>query len=255
MKRTLPIFLCIVFLHNIGSAFDHPNEAKHPEENVLRPMLVNMYFGPMIGIGYNLHLGDFITTCNCEYSGGTGFGPTAGLFAEYPLTKDWSIYGGVFYQDLRAEFTKNETRLEYAQDGSFVNVNFERNAGVTISYIDFQANAKWRTGFYSLYVSAGPSIGFLQSNHIKETEKILTPGFVFSSNRTNQTTFLDGDLPEKSFLRAAVHFAAGYDFMISPRFIVMPELGFQLPITTVTSNDNNWRASVLIISVFVKIGL
>ncbi len=226
-----------------------------PEEDVIRPLQIRLFLGPVAGIGYNMHLGQFRTQCNCTYSGGTGFGPSGGLFAEIPIAPSLRVYGGVRYNDLRADFTRQETRLEYGSTGEFVNIQFEQTANVALSYLGFQAMAKWLTGFGGLYVAAGPSISFLVSDHIKETERILTPGWVYKQNMQNQNVFLDGDIPSYRSNRLAVHAAAGYDFVFSPQFVIAPEIGYQLPLTSVTSTDKDWGASALQLSVFVKFGL
>lgn len=255
MKRNCLLILSIALMHGLSSPLfaDGP---ERPEENVLRPLLVNLYVGPVGGIGYNFHLGKFTTQCDCEYSGGNGFGPLGGLYVEYPLDKAWSLYGGVNYSDLRADFTRSETRLEFANNGEFVNINFERTAEVTLSYIGLDMNAKWRTGVSTIYLAGGPTIGFLTSNHhLKETERVVTPGFVYQSNSTNQQTFMDQALPDKQSLRIAMHVGAGYDYYATPTFVLSPELGLHLPITSVSTVYNNWRAAALTFSLFIKFGL
>jgi hypothetical protein len=246
---------CLSALLLLLLALPHTLRAEGPEEDVLRPLLVRFFVGPMAGIGYNLHLGNFQTLCKCTYSGGTGAGPTGGLFAEIPVSRSWRISGGFTYNDLRADFTRQETRLEYGSTGEFVNIQFEQTASVNLSYIGFQAMAKWISGLGGLYLAAGPSISFLVSNHIKETERIVTPGWVYKQNMQNQNVFLDGDIPSYRQNRLAVHAAAGYDFFLPPKLVISPELGYQMPLTSVTSSDANWGASALQLMVFVKFGL
>ena len=253
MKKSRHLSFCILLLASIAQPA--ALRAEGPEEDVLRPLLVRFFVGPVAGIGYNLHLGDFQTQCKCTYSGGSGVGPNGGLFAEIPIARSWRVYGGMTYSDLRADFTRQETRLEYGSSGEFVNIQFEQTANVTLSYIGIQAMAKWMTGLGTLFVAAGPELSFLVGNHIKETERILTPGWVYKQNMQNQNIFLDGDVPSYRSNRLALHAAVGYDFFLSPQFVLSPELGFQMPLTTVTSSDNDWSAASLHLSLFVKFGL
>ncbi len=249
------ISIVFIVLASIANAGGNPNLPNHPEENVLRPLLINTYLGPMAGLNINFHLGDFVTNCDCVYSGGSGIGPVGGVFLEYPISKYWSVYGGVAYQDTRAKFTRTNERLEYVQSGEFVNVQFEQTADVTLAYLGLQARAKWRTGIQTLYLSFGPTIESLISNHIKETEVIKTPGFVYTSNRTRQNLYMDEALPARRNIRFAAVAAIGYDIIINPRFIVMPEMSFQLPLSSVTTSDSDWKATSLQFSVFIKFGI
>ena len=231
-------------------------EANSPQdENVLRPLLIHLYAGPIVGIGYNMHFGELITQCNCKYSNGKGAGPLAGFFVEYPVSKYFSVYGGTIYQDFSATFSIHETRLEYSSSGEFVNVAFEKKAVTNISYFGIQAMAKWKTGFYASYVSIGPAITFLVSDHIKETENILTPGFVYNSSKQPQNVFLDQGIPAKRDVRLSAIAAVGYDYSVTPRIIIVPEIGFQLPLTSVTTNLNNWNAAAIQFSIFLKFGI
>lgn len=223
-----------------------------PEEDVLRPVRLWPRAGVLGGISINFHLGDLTTSCNCVFENGKGSGPLVGISYEHPIDARLSIVGALVYQDFSADFSKPESRLEATKSGEFVNVLFERTASITLAAVSVHALARWKTGVTGLHFSAGPTIGGTVSTHIGESQKLLTPGFVYTASNTDLSTFFNGDIPNRNSLRVALLASVGYDLPLGSNFFLTPEAGYQLPLTNISSTDDNWRASAFHLAVSLR---
>ncbi len=246
-------FLCLAL--QAGFASGGPGETPKPEENVLRPNPLHLLVGPILGGGLNLHSGDFITQCECSYSNGAGPSYLGGVFVEYPTSGDWSFRGELTWQEFGADFSQTKSRVEYASNGEFVQLDFDQKAEVRMQYLQLNLLAKWATGFDRLYFTGGLGFGSLLSNQLVETETIATPGWVYVTNGSNLQKYLDGPIGSERGYRAGIILGIGYDFWFTPDLRLSPELAWNFPVTSIRTNDTDWRTSSLTLDILLGFGL
>ena len=150
------------------------------------------------------------------------------------------------YRNHYTAYTMSETRLEYLRStGAYVQADIEREAEIAVASIAIHASVRWNTGPRSFFLSLGPAIGWLVSDRISEVESIVTPGLVYDDTGLREKTFADGDLASafESVNRMifSVEGGIGYEFRISPRLFLVPQVRYALPLTSVTSAYASWR--------------
>jgi hypothetical protein len=166
------VYLMAFSLLGTSAIFADPPDPM--QEDVLRPIERRPLYGIFLAGNTVFTAGILVTTCDCTYEGGDGIGFAGGGFIELPIIPEFSILGHLAYNDLGAQYTESEKRLEYVDDGDFKFLDFEKKADVALAYVNFEALLKWNVGGRELYVLAGPSFGWLIAGSISEVEKITS---------------------------------------------------------------------------------
>ena len=258
MKRTLPLVLCAILLAQTGIA----NEPEKPQEDVLRPVRLQTYWGPVLLANFVMSSGEFVTTCDCLYDGGSGVGFGGGAFIQYPLTASISLLGQATLQGLGAEYSDTEIRPEYVStpnsEGSIEMLEFEKTANVTATYILLDLRGMYEFGKSGVAISIGPAVGILVDDYIEESETLKTEGIIYGTNQQTEKQFLDGgfdQLYEKETLRFALAFGLSYDIAFGRNMFISPEISYHLPFTSLVGEYSDWKHASMQAGVRVKFGL
>lgn len=114
----------------------------------------------------------------------------------------------------------------------------------------------WFTGAGDLFLSLGAGAGFFMGGTVLDQETLTTPG-IFYQQGSNKVVYHDGNLDEIADpgLRAALILGIGYDLALSRGLALSPEVQFDLPLTSVTSEDSDWKQMALRFSVVLRLGI
>jgi hypothetical protein len=220
-----------------------------------------MYVGPFLGAGYNFSIGRPITQCKCEYPGGEGAGALFGVMIDYPIESDFSITAAIGYHSLKTSYSKYDQRIIVSDIDSnlvYQSVSLRQQADVSLNVIELALTGKWYTGRRHFYVFGGPVFGVDIYDRLHETETIRIQGYNYPGTGLTEQVLFD-DVLEKLYnkpqLRIAVIIGGGYDFAVSPRWSLSPELSLTLPILPVTTSVPHWRIAGLQFLVALKYAL
>ena len=198
----------------------------------------------------NVSQGEYTTTCNCTSSGGPGAGMTGGAVIGYPIRNSMFIVGEVAYQNLSTAYDRIETRLEYLREsGTYVAADVERVSKVSLAYLTLHTAVKWKTGLKELFITVGPTVGMRISGQVEERETILTPGLVFDDTGSREKEFLNADLstafPTNTTVRASIDAGLGYEFHLTPRLYLLPQIRYAQPLTNITAMHPSWKIATV----------
>ncbi len=200
-------------------------------------------WGLTVGAGINIHSGPFDSLSTISrpapadpYDNGSGFGAVAGLFARYRLSPAFVLGAQADYEMLDGSFTALETVETINGPGVFTH-----NLDVRLRMLGLTA-----------LVHARPmtSDGFLRRLELSIGLRAAIP---LSSEATQtQTTDLDlfpVDLDSTASLASpaspllSVPLRLGYHWHINKGITLIPAFEFQLGLSTVDADVNNWRVS------------
>jgi len=230
-----------------------------PPEDILRPAELRASWGAFLGGTFSFSSGNLVTTCNCTYENGSGFNGAAGVFIQLPLYEQFSVVIEALYDGSSASYKDEETRPEYVQNGDIEDITFEKNADITLSYAAVDILGKWNIAAGSLYIMAGPSIGYFVGGTIEEKEKMKTPGFIYATTGTSEMQVLDsgiGDVYDMTSVRFGLRGGIGYEIPLTRTMTIQPELmyhlsltgladGFAKPVSSTNNGLSDWKHSEL----------
>ncbi len=220
---------------------------QRPDDDVLRPVPVRLWIGPYLGGGFNFSMGHPVTQCKCEYGSGDGGGGLFGLVFDYPVTPDFSIAAAFGFQSLNTSYSKFAQRLyTFGPDSALVYefVNFREQADVSLNVLTLSIMGKWYMGRKRFYLFGGPQFGMDTYTRLNETETFQSSGYAYHGTLSTQQVIFDDDLKKiygSLFIRFALLAGTGYDFALSKRCVLSPELAFSIPILPVTNSVSSWR--------------
>ncbi len=194
--------------------------------------------------------------CDCVFDGGSGMAYTTGVALDIFMNRAFALRVQGLYEVHAATYTLDKTVNLFAPDGSPVSAIAERRATTANSYFATSMHVVWFTGLSNLYVSAGAGAAFHSGGTVKDEETLKTPG-VFYGVGSNNVVFHDGDLDNIATpaTRASLLLGLGFDIPIARGFAVSPEAQFDVPLTSVTDEDADWKTMVLRFGVVARFGI
>ena len=232
------------------------------EDDILRPVPYTLHIGPYLGGGWVLSQGEFQTLCDCSYGQGGGLGFQLGFFADYPLSKDLSVLVTLGYRLMQPSFDKEESRIEFIEtspgNGDFMEIDFGLETTVRVSSIELGVFGKWNLPLRGLYLAAGPEIGYVIEDNIKETETIVTPGIGYETHGGRDQVTMDDALDryyDDAVLRLALAGRLGYIIPVTDRLAIVPELSLMMSLTPVVSDFNDWRLNAFDARVYLRFAI
>ncbi len=192
--------------------------------------------------------GEFRTQCDCRYKALSGFGTTLELTAEYPESSALSLALRAGYQGLMPVYRKDLDKIRYAPSGEELKIAYSRKADISMHSVTGAFLARWKPGIGNMFAAAGPSFSYAFSASLNETEKVMTPGFIDYPSRTNMITLHDGPMDEAISFREFViglYIAAGWETRLGADYLLLPEVGFTLPLGGLSRDQQDWKIPAL----------
>lgn len=232
------------------------------EDDILRPVPYTLHIGPYLGGGWAFSQGHFQTLCNCTYGTGDGVGFNLGFFADYPLSKAFSILITAGYQFMQPSFDKEESRIEFIEtspgNGDFMQIDFGLETAVRVSTVELGVLAKWDMPIRGLYIAAGPELGYVIEDNIQETESILTPGIGYETHGGTEQVTMDDPLDsyyDAVVLRLALAGRIGYVLPVTDRLAIVPELSLMMSLSPVVSEYENWHLNAVQARIYLRFAI
>ncbi|MDT8324431.1 MAG: outer membrane beta-barrel protein [Bacteroidota bacterium] len=258
--RTFRLFLIItLFLPAQLLAADSPRGGG---DDILRPVPFRLHVGPYAGGAWIAGAGNFETVCDCEYSGGNGLGFDVGMFADYPLSSDFSLMATFGLRSVSPVYEKSQTRIEYIEippdQGAFTEIGFDLETSLQLTLVHIALLARWDLQVAGLYIAAGPELGIAVSDNIEEVERITTPGIGYDTYGGSEQVVMDGDLSryyDDTGYQLALSLRLGYIFALHERLALAPELSFSLGQTPIASEYQSWKLNAYRAQVYLRFAI
>ncbi|MCZ7555288.1 MAG: hypothetical protein M5R41_02645 [Bacteroidia bacterium] len=226
------------------------------ESDILSAKPVRTWLGLGVG-GYGFwHNGNFSPNCDCSFGGEKGGAPMFALDVtrDYPKL-GFAIRALLTYYDVSSEFSYEETRRTViVGDEPDQDVRYRKTSDVTLRYIAFTPSFAWYFPQTPIYVQGGLELGFPLKYRYDNVERILTPDLVYNDGSSQMTLLAESDIPGGKSLRLAAALGAGADLQLSSMIMITPQVGVNLPLTTVSSDDS-WSVTTVYGLLFLKIRL
>ncbi len=241
----LKLFIClfaVIALCEEVSAQNSMGFASY-ESDILSARPVRFIFG--IGAGSYLysHGGSFSPSCNCNFGDESGFrAMVLGEFRiQYP--KLGFAYGvSVTHHDADATFTREEMRPSViVGDPADIEVQYRNTSNVLLQWIAVTPEFFWFLPRSELFFQVGMEFGFPLEARYDHVESILSEGIVYYDGSTEHVLLEEQDIPGGSELRLALSGSVGYDFWLAPSLALTPRVGISVPLSSVSSEDDDWR--------------
>ncbi len=220
--------------------------------SVLSPDPSVWWIGPQIGVNINSHTGDFLTDfCQCSFENGSGVGVSAGFEIGHMFSPLFGIALKAVYSDLRADYSYEIDLNALLNTGETVLARHERQNEVELGYFMFNPVLQLHP-FPGFYLFAGPAVGVNTVGNTTYKVVMVDERYVIDiGNPDERTIEIDsGEIPGIEKLRMDVRFGFGLNIRLGRSFVFSPELSYNLPLTTISSDDN-WKAEAIhVIGVF-----
>jgi outer membrane protein OmpA-like peptidoglycan-associated protein len=214
--------------------------------------------GVALGGAYALHSASFtdlpgMNSCCPEFTSGAGFGPTAGLEWNMPLSTAWRFGVRAGYASLPGIFTEEEF-IGYALDGTgddatVVRATSEHQLTTSMSAFEIMPRVQFRP-FHDLGLGLHAVLDgqLLFGGSYEATEKLITPSDgIFADTRTNERGQASGDITNLSSFVLAVGIGVHWDLQLSDSWWLTPELSYYQGLMDVADlsyePDASWKVS------------
>lgn len=220
------------------------------ESDILSARPVRYFVGLGLGALFFQHNGEFIPdpeVCNCTFGDldDVKFHYAGELSIQYPKL-GFALKLLIQYQDFSGVF-QYQTRLSsvLGGDNQDVSIDFEKTSNVELSYLSVAPGFAYYFPRSDGFVLGGIDFSFPIENQYDNLERILTPGFAYDSLGTQfDHTFLEkSEIPEVAGVRIGLMFALGYDFKLTNRFYLTPQVGATLPLTPISDRHESWKVT------------
>jgi hypothetical protein len=246
------LLLCTVASPRLSAQF-RSEWAAAPPPSVLSPDPSVWWIGPQLGANLITHDGDFITDfCKCSFQDGSGVGVTAGLEIGHMLSPMFGIAIKALYMGMGADysyFIMDQAVLK--ETGETVEARFERQNRIELGYLMLHPVLQFHP-FTGGYVFLGPGVGINTTGTTEYTVKPADDRYEFDLGDPNQRLVQEdaGDIPEVEKLRLDFRVGVGANIRLGRSFVFSPEVSYNLPLTTISADDN-WEATAIhLIGVF-----
>ncbi|MBR9974505.1 MAG: hypothetical protein KFF77_02905 [Bacteroidetes bacterium] len=226
-----------------------------PPPGVLSPDPSQWWIGPQIGASLTTHPGDFITEfCNCAFEDGSGAGIAVGIELGHKLSPLIGIALKAMYNDFGADYSYKIIQETWVVElNEFMPAEHERRNRIDLGYFMLHPALQIHP-FSGLYVFLGPAVGINTTGTTSYSLLMTDERYMFdpaTGNADDRTIEEDsGEIPGLESLRLDFRFGAGADFRLGRSFVISPEVSYNLPLTTISSDDN-WKAQAIhLIAVF-----
>lgn len=224
------------------------------ESDILNPRPVRYFIGLGLGAYAFQHLGDFSPSCDCLFSGekGTRFYIALQFSIQYPRL-GFALRSTASYYDGSAVFTQQVRRESIiVGEPTPVFLDYEKLSNVQLRYISFEQSAAYFIPMTQWFFFGGVSVGFHLDADYDHVEKILTSGYTYHDGVNTSTLLAKSEIPGGKNLRIALGLGTGFDFVLSSKFTLTPEIGFNFPLTPISTQDTDWRLMTEYGVLFIK---
>lgn len=211
-------------------------------DRVLAPGVSTIQAGPYTGVTYSLHNGRFVTTernivC-CEFNQGRGFGPAAGVRMNLSIDEAFFLRPAIGFESRGGVFESSPERLPiFGRNNEVETMTFQSTLDVSLATLDVEAMAGYRIGTTGLYVTAGPAVNVVLSQHYRKSERIVDPVGVRYLDGSTEKELFDGDMqivrPTLYSARAGV----GASVAIADGVALTPEVLYSIPLGAASETD------------------
>lgn len=216
-------------------------------------------YGFFTGLNYNMYSSDFSTLpgipcCSPQFDNANGVGLSIGVLADFQTNNIIEYSGFDFrlsFDMLDAEYNINEIAGNTIKDDLIdVNnpsqtpvddVNINHNLLIGLSIISLEPTFRY-SPIYDLNLHLGFKFGIPVASSYSQSSTIESPDYVrfkeggFKRNIANGT-----EIPEINGFQSSLVLGAGYEFPLSKKLYIVPEIRYFLALNDV--NIDTWKAN------------
>lgn len=227
-------------------------------------------FGFFAGLNYNMHSSFFRTLpnlpcCSPMFESATGIGISIGALADFQ-TNNIIKYSGfdlrLSFDMLDAEFNVLEPNVGNTIKQDLIDKNnpantpvdkveINHNLLVGLSVISLEPTFRY-SPIYDLNLHLGIKFGIPVSSSFNQSSTIISPDYVvFKEEGGYKRNVASGQkIPEINGFMASLALGAGYEFQLSKKLYMVPEIRYFLALNDV--NSDTWKANHLRFDVAFK---
>ena len=258
MKTQQLLFMCLFVIGASGAGHLQAQQllsAVPYESDILsaRPVRILLGIGP--GAMRYSHGGSFSPSCDCVFSDGDGyrFHFAGELLVQYP--KVGFAYGVMLsYYDVTTEFSREESRNSVVVgENDDVVVDYRNTSNVPLRWLSITPEVLWYLPRSGLFVQAGVEFGLPGKATYDHREIILTDGITYYNGEVENVLLEESDIPGGDGLRLALALGVGYEIQLGTYVSVTPRFGANLPLTPVSTADEEWHVTTMYTLVMLQL--
>lgn len=183
------------------------------------------------------------------FGNGSGTGYLVGGFFEVPLLDTLlSLHGGVNLIQRGGSFGEvvvGGLPILDPNTNQYTTLERRHSYDAGLAYLQTEFGVRLTLPWFPLYVRGTGALGFAMTSTYEQREEILAPqGVLYPETNTTEREVGSGDLQEvENFISAAG--TIGYEFPLSTRLSIAPEISYYHPFNNVTLNRDWTIATVL----------
>lgn len=217
-------------------------------------------FGAFAGAGMNLHDANFsklpgVPNCCPQFTGGSGFGYSAGLLYENPFLDRFYWGARLRYSSKNGEALDNEPLPNGVQvGGELTDGEFRHELESTVSTIDAGPVIGYRI-FEDLHIWIGAGASFLVQKEFSQRERLTKPenSGVFADTETRVRNDTSGNLPNPVNINYFAGAGVGYDFPLNSAGTLLGgvELAYSQGLADIIEN-RDWKIASARLGLAIK---
>lgn len=234
------------------------------DDSTGRTEYLRFQVGGYLGAGFNVHTANFgalpgVPSCCQDYKSAMTIAPALGLLIEFPIDADLHLQTRLGYTALAGDLSStqvigNEPVLD---DGSIPNVQRQDvtvehtlSAGLPMLAIEPILAYRFLKNFWA---SAGFRVGILMGTGFEQQETLISPdGYTFLDGTTVRNQIAQ-DIPDAQTIQMHASVGLGYQFPLSQRLSLVPEVRYYVPVTKISSVD--WTVQTFQVGASVRYGI
>jgi hypothetical protein len=221
------------------------------DNNLYPQPALPLYLGPELGYGSWSNKGSFIVSDSrlpcAEFTDGDGTGPTAGVKAYIYLNR-WFMIAPRFRYEARSGTFLTPLADEPTRDASnqVTMLSQEGEADVTMAAFTFDTMLGFEIAHSGAYIVTGFSSSLLMDGIYDYTERLKSPGLVYSDTKANQHLLISGKSFD-TYQRFAFDLRGGVGYLYKfGRWAVNPEAFYSLPLTSALGDPDKLKQTGIV---------
>jgi outer membrane protein OmpA-like peptidoglycan-associated protein len=217
-------------------------------------------YGFFTGLNYNMYSSDFSTLpgipcCSPLFDEATGVGLSIGLLADFQTNNILEYSGFDFrlsFDMLDAEYNILEPKAGNAIKDDLIDINnpsqtpvddvaINHNLLIGLSIISLEPTFRY-SPIYDLNLHLGFKFGIPVSSSFNQSSTIQSPDYVMFKEGGFKRNVANGpEIPEINGFQSSLVLGAGYEFPLSKKLFIVPEIRYFLALNNV--NIDTWKAN------------
>ena len=217
------------------------------ESDVLSARPTKMYLGLLLQGGAVFHQGSYSPNCDCSFGPASIAAPVPGIEVLVLLPKrSWGVRLGIRALPASHDFTYTVMRpTPVVGEDQPIDASYRKSSSVDYALLLISPCFMYLPSGEDLAFWMGPELRVPLMSHYDNIEDVLTPGVEYYDGATRHVLLPTSSIPDGARVGLALTVGGSWNIPLSSRFSLAPLAEWSLPLTRISSRDNDWKLGLL----------